>query len=360
MILTPDAVGSTLLQRVLTVQMLLSDFDKPVVNLHELTNGLSSYYSPELQAMILGKNFKIGYRQSLPQIVELLETHDHYKTSRLAHYHLVRRQDNFEDKKILYKHLNKNFFIIIAKRKNLLDYSLSWLLRNISKKNNVYSSTEKIESFIEMYKNPIVVDSERLINHLEAYKKFIHWANLNFDISSTFYYETHVPNLENYIVNLPIFANKQKKLWNDAFQISFQDFNKVHKSLSDIGTLALQKPNDVKLLTFDGNEQYNNLENVVVQHLPVAIQEHVNKHKNNYVKANTAIDSLVKSGILVTNIPVKKHTFAEKQAAIKNFDECVYVYNRWIQHNPTLGDPIETNQTLLGHESDDAMWSIKE
>ena len=42
LILTPDRVGSTLLQRVLTVYMLRQGFDKPVINLHELTNGLKN------------------------------------------------------------------------------------------------------------------------------------------------------------------------------------------------------------------------------------------------------------------------------------------------------------------------------
>jgi hypothetical protein len=36
LILTPDAVGSTLLQRVLTMYMQFHEFDRPVINLHEL------------------------------------------------------------------------------------------------------------------------------------------------------------------------------------------------------------------------------------------------------------------------------------------------------------------------------------
>jgi hypothetical protein len=47
LILTPDAVGSTLLQRMLAIYMQFHEFDRPVINLHELTNGLAKYYSPE-------------------------------------------------------------------------------------------------------------------------------------------------------------------------------------------------------------------------------------------------------------------------------------------------------------------------
>jgi len=55
LILTPDRVGSTLLQRLITVYMQANDFDRPVINLHELTNGLMKYYSPVFNTEVLGK-----------------------------------------------------------------------------------------------------------------------------------------------------------------------------------------------------------------------------------------------------------------------------------------------------------------
>ena len=95
LILTPDAVGSTLLQRMLTIYMQLHDFARPVINLHELTNGLAKYYSPEFNREIVSKKSieKWGYYQTLEQVVELLSSVDHYKTSRLAHYHIKQRGD---------------------------------------------------------------------------------------------------------------------------------------------------------------------------------------------------------------------------------------------------------------------------
>ena len=357
-ILTPDGVGSTLLQRALTIQMIISDFDRPVINLHELTNGISSYYSHELQTMVLGKNFSIKYSQSLPKITELLSTHNHYKTTRLAHYHILRRNDSFEDQKQFYDYLNENFFIISARRKNLLDYALSWCLRNIHKKLNVYSSEEKILSFFEMYKDPVTVDTEILVEHLEDYKKYIVWADQHFDVGSNYYYETHLPNLENYILNLPVFAGKIKNKWEDTFQISFQNFNKCHKSFSDIGTIALEN-NDVKLLSFD-KESKQNLENMIISKLPSEIQTFVSKHEHNYRKTQKSIQHLVKLGLMVTGLPVKKHTFAEKRFVIKNFNECVTAYNDWILSNSNLGEPIHSDVLQLGLDKDSAMWSIKE
>jgi hypothetical protein len=56
LVLTPDAVGSTLLQRMLTIYMQFHDFSRPVINLHELTNGLACYYSPEFNQELVSKH----------------------------------------------------------------------------------------------------------------------------------------------------------------------------------------------------------------------------------------------------------------------------------------------------------------
>ena len=92
LILTPDAVGSTLLQRVLTVYMQFHEYDQPVINLHELTNGLVKSYSADFNREILGKPTGAanswGYFQSLEEIVKMLESVDHYKTARVAEYHM--------------------------------------------------------------------------------------------------------------------------------------------------------------------------------------------------------------------------------------------------------------------------------
>ena len=115
LILTPDRVGSTLLQRLITIYMQFHEFDQPVINLHELTNGIIKYYSPLFNAEVLGKSLdrgKWGYYQSLPEIRDLLDSVPHYKTSRLALYHIRNREDSTADQMPFYEYLNDNFFII--------------------------------------------------------------------------------------------------------------------------------------------------------------------------------------------------------------------------------------------------------
>jgi hypothetical protein len=149
LILTPDRVGSTLLQRLLTVYMLRREFGRPVINLHELTNGLIKYYNDLMNQEVLGKpnSSGWGYFQSLPDIIDMLSSVDHYKTSRLAHYHLINRNDSLDDQLKFYEYLNTNFYIISCRRDNLFEHGLSWAIQAHSKKLNVYSPQEKINDF---------------------------------------------------------------------------------------------------------------------------------------------------------------------------------------------------------------------
>jgi hypothetical protein len=152
LILTPDAVGSTLLQRLITIYMQFSQYDKPVINLHELTNGLEKYYNESLKQEVLGKPKIWGYHQSLEEIVSLLDSADHYKTSRLAQYHIRNRQDSLADQLSFYQYLNDNFFIVSCRRHNVFEHVLSWALTKVTKKLNVYSPEEKISSTFHLYK----------------------------------------------------------------------------------------------------------------------------------------------------------------------------------------------------------------
>ena len=108
LILTPDRVGSTLLQRLITVYMLRKGFDRPVINLHELSNGLTKYYNTTLNQEVLGKpkGTQWGYFQTLTEVQDLLKSVDHYKTSRLAHYHIVNRQDSVAEQIKFYEYIN--------------------------------------------------------------------------------------------------------------------------------------------------------------------------------------------------------------------------------------------------------------
>lgn len=261
-ILTPDAVGSTLLQRMLTIYMQFHDFGRPVINLHELTNGLARYYSPEFNQELVSKHTlkNWGYHQSLEQVVEMLSSVDHYKTSRLAHYHIVRRGDTIEQQIPFYHYLNENFYIIACQRENVFEHAVSMTLSTVTKKLNVYDVYEKMETFFEIYKFGVILDATVFESRLDAYKNYITWSQQYFDVGSYFRYEQDVPNLEQYILNLPIFSKHNKLLtWKQKFGLSFNDWNQMHYIRSDFGALSLTPDQITKkmLLTGTGHNKSN-------------------------------------------------------------------------------------------------------
>jgi hypothetical protein len=331
-ILTPDRVGSTLLQRLITIYMAGHEYDKPVINLHELTNGLHLYYNTTYNREILGKPPQLdkwGYHQSLEEIVNLLDKADHYKTARLAEYHIITRKDSVADQIRFYEYINKNFFVIAGRRENLFEHGISWSIASTSKKLNVYSHVEKLNVFHNIYKNGITIDPVALTDHLSRYKSYLRWVDNNFQVSSYFNYEKDLKNIENYILNLDIFPNQEKKSWNDIFSIEWSDWNKCHKLLSDLGSVE-----DIKLLEYNDDKSK---ELVVLDKLKSSLslvdQNYLLSHGEKYVKAADGIDLLVKNGTLLTGVPIKLQTMAEKRNIIKNFDECIETYNNWVDKN---------------------------
>ena len=368
LILTPDRVGSTLLQRLLTVYMLRAGFDKPVINLHELTNGLVKYHNETLNQEVLGKSqgTEWGYFQTLSEIQELLMSSDHYKTSRLAHYHIVNRKDSIADQLKFYDYLNKNFYIIGCRRENLLEHALSWAINGHSKKLNVYSPREKINVFQDIYSNGIECSEQSLKKYLTNYKEYISWSDTYFNIQSYFNYEQAITNVEDYILNLDFMKGATNNRWSDMFGQSFDTYNKCHKLIPDLalynvlnsanlaihlieeekynllkGTqwpkLADLSANKLNSLPYEIREEIKNNFSIEVgesQQKPTTeIAEFVSVNLPAYKNTTNEIDNLVSTGFLVTPIPIKLQTFKEKKQLIKNFTQCVEWYNNWVSDN---------------------------
>lgn len=348
LILTPDRVGSTLLQRLITVYMQSHKYDRPVINLHELTNGLMKYYSPVFNREVLGKPIgrPWGYYQKLDEVIEHLHSTDHYKTARLAHYHIVKRQDSIADQVPFYQYLNDNFFIISARRKNLLEHGLSWGINGHSKKLNVYSHQEKINTFADIYQNRITIDVNVLTNYLDKYVEYLQWSENHFDVSSHFEYETHLPKIEEYILGLDIFGNQQKKSWNDTFGIEFQDWNRCHYLASDLSGIGAQLPGPENLkIAYDATDPLDAVDlapviskNEIINSLSHRDRQFLQQHAGKYIKSYQAIDELVEHKILVTGVPIKLQTMMEKRRLIRNFDQCVEAYNQWVAKTG-VGEP---------------------
>jgi hypothetical protein len=395
LILTPDAVGSTLLQRMLTIYMQLHDFARPVINLHELTNGLNKYYSPEFNCEIVSKKSieRWGYYQTLEQVVELLSSVDHYKTSRLAHYHIKQRGDSIDQQIPFYKYLNENFYIIACQRTNVFEHALSMTLSKITKKLNVYDAYDKIETFYELYKSGVTLDPTVFIKQLDAYKLYIDWSEQYFEIGCYFNYENDVPRLEEYILKLPVFASQSTQItWNSTFGISFNDWNKLHFVRSDPNNLTLPQQDVLKKLIYESSDQVteyqqhahqswptvyssSDLENLPVEikqqwakdiiqrdgitrTLPPEKQQLVAQYKQSYNQAQTAINQMIDLGIIINGPPIKKQTLSDKKKVILNFDQLIDLYNQWAVENSGIATPM-SDQTITDKISNELdFWSL--
>lgn len=369
LILTPDRVGSTLLQRVLTVYMLRQGFDKPVINLHELTNGLEKYYNNTLAQEVLGKPNgtygSSGYYQTLDEIEDLLKSSDHYKTARLAHYHIIRRVDSIANQLKFYEYLNENFYIISCRRENLFEHAISWGIQGHSKRLNVYNVEEKINVFHDIYKNKITIAKQTLIQYLNSYKNYISWADTNFNIQSHWNYDIDIKNIEKYILNLDFMNDNTSNTWKEMFGQDFNTWNACHRILPNLKLLDRpEATNKLKILTKPITEEtWNQLkgpdwpqtaaEYVNNQYnLPVVIENEIKELFNEttlnvtdeeysfleknltlYMNTNIQLLQLVNDGFLVTGIPLKLQSLREKKLIIKNFDQCIEWYNEWSKEN---------------------------
>ena len=361
LILTPDAVGSTLLQRVLTIYMQFHEYDKPVINLHELTNGIIKYYSADFGREILGKPQGSydpdNYHQSLQEIVDLLKSADHYKTSRLAQYHVVkRRRDPLSEQIPFYQYLDDNFFVISCRRHNVFEHALSWGITKITKKLNVYSAQDKISTFFDLYRNRIELDTTALIASLDSYRDYLQWSDDNFSVGSYFYYDQHLENLERYILNLPVFTSQPQRItWKQTYGHEFDEWNRCHYLSSDIGSLALENQQD--FLKLSAPQVEHNAPALLDYRSPEQAA-FLEQHNQRYVAARDSISRMIELGIMTSPVPVKKQTMAEKRYLVKNFAECVVAYNEWVERNPGIAQPI-TEEELAQHiEKEREIWRL--
>ena len=137
LILTPDTVGSTLLQRITTLALHLNKED--VVNCHELTNGLM------VKSNKIYKNFSLNYSQTLDDVSNVLEQSKSSLVSRLAKYHLDNRKDHVVLQKKFYKFLkNFNDKILVCRRKNIFEYAMASSIKNKSQVLNVYQKKHRV------------------------------------------------------------------------------------------------------------------------------------------------------------------------------------------------------------------------
>ena len=144
LILTPDGVGSTYLQRSLTVFLNSAGLD--YTNTHEIAAGLELYNNNIVKIVHKvprGPDYKyIRYGQPLERVIQLLENNTGSSlVSRLAHYVMKERAVMAGKKaggtKEWYPFLNRHYQKIFYCTRDPFEYALSWGIRDTNKIRNV-------------------------------------------------------------------------------------------------------------------------------------------------------------------------------------------------------------------------------
>jgi len=288
LILTPDGVGSTILQRLLTLSLHLQN--KKVINTHELTNGL------EIKKKLVTKNFSIGYKQSLKEIESLLEK-NHKQTrlvSRLAKYHIDSRQDNTIDQYKFYSFLN-NFYKtkIMCVRKNIFEYAMSWSIRKKSGVLNI--SNKKDKEKVLQVKN---VNEEYFLKKCIDYVNYVKWIEKNFKNVHVVSYEDILTASDKVIARL----TNQTKTFENYFGVTCNNIIKKEYELFNFLTNKNLKHNITK------------------------------KEQKALLMYKKIGNELIKKNI-IHSLPIKNTTLIDKKKQIENFNTCLNKFYKFAKNH---------------------------
>lgn len=289
LVLTPDGMGSTYLQRLLTVYLNLVGYD--YTNTHELLYGL------ELVDGCLKKNFSFGYSQSVIEIVNLLKANTSNIVSRVAEYHVrYRQQERSEDYRSFYEQCNEVFPVQIMCMRDPFEYALSWGIRNISGKLNVYSIKERIDTHPENIN--YTVDHAFFTQKLRNYNDYIYWCKDNFNITHIVHYNDLQSKADEVLRNITgLDCN-----FSELAGISIEDYNRVFYNAS----LYFQTVNKDLMPN----------KNLIIK----------------TIKLRSYQNELIKSRRLISVIPHKMNTLADKSKKVQNFNTLLELYNRWAEN----------------------------
>lgn len=291
LILTPDGVGSTYLQRALTVYLNSAGLD--YWNTHELLNGLELDKNNTLL-----KNFDFNYTQSIEEISNLLKSNRANLVSRIAQYHVVNRQkQKTEDYTEFYRLCNQIYDRIIYCTRDPFEYALSWGIRNNTKKLNVYSIEERIETHNEDTKQ--YIDLDYFIVKLNQYKDYDYWVSENFYNTECVKYDALHADIDVYLRMLTKCSHNVK----DRFGISLQDYSSTRYLISKF----MQTKNKQYLFDLTRLEGSADLYKFT---------------KNLELRKK-----------LPNGIPIKMNTMTDKKKSILNFEEARLTYNNWAKNS---------------------------
>jgi hypothetical protein len=296
LILTPDGVGSTILQRLLTMTLYLEKIK--VVNTHELTNGLC------LKKGILIKDFNLKYSQKLEEIIKLMKKSDKntQMVSRLAKYHLDARQDGIQSTKKFFNFLNSFYEKkIMCIRNNVFEYALSWSIRERSGVLNVYDRKDK-----GLVMKVSEVDEDYFLKKCNEYVNYVGWIQDNFPNIEQVSYEDMITN--------PDFTIEKITGYKDTYNKNFG----VNLSL-----ILKMEYDFFNSLVTENNKEFS----------------YTKEEKKALILYKKLAEMLIDKKIIIGH-PIKNTTLEDKKKQIKNFDRCLNKFYSFAKNHNWIDQSI--------------------
>jgi hypothetical protein len=284
LILTPDAAGGSILQRIIT--LILYYKDENVSNCREITEGIC------LKNNRVCKDHSAGYEQTIDSIIDVLKKSKTSLISRLSKYHLDNREEKEDSCKKLYNFLNEyNNIKLVCLRKNIFEYALTWGIREKTSGLGTTYYKKEIKEFDEIK----TINIDYFLKKCKDYVEYVKWTNIFFPTHIKVFYEDFVTEPDISIKNL--------------FKIDVDFFkNKFGNSLKEIFKI-----------------EYKWVHN---------LQTNINKEQiKSLIKYRMATELLRKKDITSVS-PFKNKTLEDKKRIVKNYDECKKTfYNFAREHN---------------------------
>ena len=295
LILTPDGVGSTILQRLLTMTFSLENVN--AVNTHELTNRILLDNNIAVHdKRFFRSGWKQKYAQSLLDIENIIKqsSKDTNIISRVAKYHLDNRKDPLDHQSNFYKFLNEAYDKkIMCVRNNIFEYALSWSIREESGILNVYDRDDKQKVFAVNS-----VKEDFFEKKCQQYLDYTYWVKDNFPNVIEVAYEDMVTNPDKVLEQQTGFKNTYK--------------NNFKLELSRILKIEYETFN--ALMTNKKLTKYTNKElGALVQY-------------KRYTKKLVDEDKIM-------NQPIKNTTLYDKRRQVKNFNNCLRKFESFAKNH---------------------------
>lgn len=302
LILTPDGVGSTILQRLITIHLHMNN--KKVSNTHELTNGI------KIDGNVAVKDFSIQYNQRLEDVASVLDQSDKdiRLVSRLAKYHIDNRTDTEESQQQFFNFV-KLFFEnkIMCLRRNIFEYALSWSIRKESGVLNIDSPKDRAK-VLEVDN----VDEDYFIEKCHDYVNYLDWIQYNFPDVQKIYYEDVVTKTDEILESITEVPSNFIKKFGVPASVLLKKEYEAFNSLTCGWTMNLSS-----------------------------------KEKKAIINYKMMTNKMTTDGMIL-NAPVKNTTLTDKKNQIKNFNNCLEKFYSFARNHNWIDQSIATYDFYRG------------